>query len=331
MDVDENENENEEERVEPEVDAALVAEIEAMGFTRNKAVRAIHTTGTTSVEQAVNWIVEHAEDVELIEDRPLVVAKSESQAQAEALQGGSESEGGGAPEDDGGEEGEGGEGAREAARAGAHPKRQRAPRREEERGGVTDEAQPRGASHRKTAKSREPRQRFWKSSRRTRRERRRKLGLPEELTEEEKARERQRAEEKAAAAKEEQRKKAEAGLVVKPVTAVDDLRKILVEIKKTHKDTNDEGVATCFKTLLLYLGNVMKDPEDAKFRTIKLANGAFQKRVQSVGGDAFLRRVGFEDDGETLAMPREKVDRVLINLAGAEINSALSNPFFGVL
>lgn len=163
-----------------------------------------------------------------------------------------------------------------------------------------------------------------------RRERRRKLGLPEELTEEEKERERLRAEKKAAEAKAEQEKKAAAGLIVKPVEAIDALRKILVDIKKSNPG-NDEGVTTCYKTLMLYLGNVMKDPDDEKFRVIKLSNGAFQKRVAAVKGEAFLERIGFVNDGETLKLPRDKVDKVLFNLAGAEINSALTNPFFGVL
>jgi|AntAceMinimDraft_1070359.scaffolds.fasta_scaffold56137_1 hypothetical protein len=66
------------------------------------------------------------------------------------------------------------------------------------------------------------------------RARRLKLGLPEELTDEEKARERARAEEKAAAARELAEKKAAAGLIVKPVGAIDALRKILVDIKKSN-------------------------------------------------------------------------------------------------
>jgi hypothetical protein len=32
-----------------------------------------------------------------------------------------------------------------------------------------------------------------------------------------------------------------------------------------------------------------------------------------------------------LNMPRDKVDLVLLNTAGGELNNALSNPFFGVL
>jgi len=34
---------------------------------------------------------------------------------------------------------------------------------------------------------------------------------------------------------------------------------------------------------------------------------------------------------ETLTLPRDKVDKVLFNLAGGEISSAITNPFFGVL
>lgn len=53
-------------------------------------------------------------------------------------------------------------------------------------------------------------------------------------------------------AKELAEKKAAAGLIVKPVQAIDALRKILVDIKKGNPG-NDEGVATCYKTFLAYL------------------------------------------------------------------------------
>ena len=39
-----------------------VEELEAMGFGRNRAVRALYNTGATSVEMCVNWIVEHETD-----------------------------------------------------------------------------------------------------------------------------------------------------------------------------------------------------------------------------------------------------------------------------
>ncbi len=60
-------------QVEPEVSAERLAELEAMGFSRNRGVRALHGTGTDSVEQAVNWLVDHGEDADV--DTPLLVPK----------------------------------------------------------------------------------------------------------------------------------------------------------------------------------------------------------------------------------------------------------------
>lgn len=60
----------------------------------------------------------------------------------------------------------------------------------------------------------------------------------------------------------------------------------------------------------------------------------FQERVGSLnGGVEFLRICGFEEieNGEFLFLPREKVDITLLNAAGSELNSAIANPFFGVL
>lgn len=57
----------------PEVDAALQEQLEQMGFSANKAVRALHFTGTDNVEQAVAWLVEHGEDADI--DEPLLMQK----------------------------------------------------------------------------------------------------------------------------------------------------------------------------------------------------------------------------------------------------------------
>lgn len=53
----------------------------------------------------------------------------------------------------------------------------------------------------------------------------------------------------------------------------------------------------------------------------------------SLGGIPFLELVGFEKDatGDTMKLDRSKVDRILLDAAGSELNSALTNPFFGVL
>lgn len=50
------------------------------------------------------------------------------------------------------------------------------------------------------------------------------------------------------------------------------------------------------------------------------------------GGVEFLQLCGFQKEGDDfLVIPREKVDPMLLNTAGSELNSAIVNPFFGVL
>mmetsp|Transcript_1323 Transcript_1323/g.1930 ORF Transcript_1323/g.1930 Transcript_1323/m.1930 type:complete len:437 (-) Transcript_1323:67-1377(-) len=314
-----------EEMITPEVDEAVVTELEGMGFVRNRAVRALYATGTTSVEQAVSWMVDHAEDADI--DDALMIKKSavkvkltkeEAKAKYEAL-------------------------TKSVAAKNAKDEKelQRLQEQERIRSGkellkakkMEEDLQlKRNMDSRRIEKAEVARAkaRIQEKLAEDKRARRLKLGLPEELTDEEKARERARAEEKAAAARELAEKKAAAGLIVKPVGAIDALRKILVDIKKSNAG-NEEGVATCFKTFLAYLGNVMRDPEEEKFRVIKLSNGAYVKRIAAVNGGVYLEQIGFVNDGETLTLPRDKVDKVLFNLAGGEISSAITNPFFGVL
>ena len=318
-----------EERVEPEVDQALVTELESMGFSRNKAVRALHFTGTASVEQAVNWIVEHEKDADA--DDPLTVpasvarkktplTKEEARKKAEELRRSMALK----KEKEEKEL----ERLREQERIRSGKELLKAKRAEEEL------QLKRNLEQRRIEKeeAKRAKAKILAKLEEDRIERRRKLGLPDELTEEEKAKERERAERKAAEAKAEAEKKAKAGLIVKPVQKIDALRKLLVDIKKNAAD--DASSATCFKTLLLYLGNIAKAPEEEKFRVINMSNAAFQKRVDAVaGGRSFLETFGFEADeaAGTLTLPRDKVDPVLTQMTGAEINGALTNPFFGVL
>ena len=59
-----------------------------------------------------------------------------------------------------------------------------------------------------------------------------------------------------------------------------------------------------------------------------------QERVGNLhGGMEFLELCGFEklEGNEFLFLAREKVDKAILNTAGAELNSAITNPFFGVL
>jgi uncharacterized UBP type Zn finger protein len=62
------------ELITPEVSAELLATLVEMGFSENRSRRALYHTGTDSVEVAVNWATEHAEDADA--DAPLLVPKN---------------------------------------------------------------------------------------------------------------------------------------------------------------------------------------------------------------------------------------------------------------
>ncbi|KAF3456577.1 hypothetical protein FNV43_RR01231 [Rhamnella rubrinervis] len=60
----------------------------------------------------------------------------------------------------------------------------------------------------------------------------------------------------------------------------------------------------------------------------------YKERVSALkGGVEFLELCGFEkqEGGEFLIMPRDKVDMVVLNSAGSELDSAIKSPFFRVL
>ncbi|XP_042490351.1 plant UBX domain-containing protein 2-like [Macadamia integrifolia] len=122
-------------------------------------------------------------------------------------------------------------------------------------------------------------------------------------------------------------------LPVRPATKAERMRDCLRSLKQNHKD-DDAKVKRAFQTLLTYVGNVAKNPNEEKFRKIRLNNPSFQERVGSVkGGIEFLELCGFEkiEGGEFVFLPRDKVDMAVLNSAGSELNSAIVNPFFGVL
>ncbi|XP_057419122.1 uncharacterized protein LOC130713367 [Lotus japonicus] len=122
-------------------------------------------------------------------------------------------------------------------------------------------------------------------------------------------------------------------LPVRPATKADQMRECLRSLKQNHKE-DDARVKRAFQTLLTYVGNVARNPDEEKFRKIRLSNQTFQDRVGGLkGGIEFLEVCGFEkiDGGEFLFLPRDKVDIAVLNSAGSELDSAIKNPFFGVL
>ena len=303
---------------EPKVDAEALAGLEAMGFGRHRAVRALHGSGGGGVEAAVAWLEGHQDEEGL--DEPLLLppeqplSAEEAKAKAEELVARAKAR----------REAEEArlENDREKMRVRMGREIQEAQRIEKE------QAFARRAEERQREKEEEERARAKIRAKleEDRRERRRKLGLPEEETEEELAARREREAAKAKEAAEKQASNPNRP-AMRAVALQERLRACLVQVKKEH----GEGSAACFQTLLKYAGNIAGAPAEEKFRRIKKTNAAFSQRVAAVGGDAFLRALGFEDDGDFLFLPGDSVDRAALQAAGAELSSAISNPFFGVL
>lgn len=301
----------------PKVDEKLLEELESMGFSAARATRALHYSGNNSIESAVSWIAEHEDDPDIDQMPMIPVGKIEPEKPALT------------PEE---------------VKRIAQELRERARKKKEE-------------EERKMEREREKeRIRVGKELLEAKRieeenERKRILALRmAEKEEERRAREkiRQRVEEDKA----ERRRKhglppeeptaskpstpvpeKKSALPIKPVTKVEKFRDCLRSLKHNHKD-DDAKVKRAFQTLLTYIGNVVKNPDEEKYRKIRLTNPSFQDRVGSlIGGIQFLELCGFEKTagGEFIFLSRDKVDMMVLHAAGAELNSAINNPFFGIL
>ncbi|KAL3507320.1 hypothetical protein ACH5RR_032702 [Cinchona calisaya] len=341
-----------EEMVVPEVDQKLLEELEGMGFPKARATRALHYSGNASLETAASWVVEHEKDPD-IDEMPLVLLSSKNpEAPKPSL----------TPEEI--------KIKQQELRERAHKKKeeeekQREREREKERIRVGKELleakrieeeneRKRFAftlyilfylhlkyiyivylldffclyfnsmlALRKAEKEEEKkaREKIRQKLEEDKAERRRKLGMPPEDP---------TAAVKPSAPVVEEKK---SSLPVRPATKAEQMRECLRSLKQNHKD-DDVKVKTAFNTLLTFVKNVATNQNEEKFRKIRLSNAAFQDRVGKLkGGIEFLELCGFGklEGGEFLFLPREKVDIAVLNTAGNELNSAINNPFFGVL
>ncbi|XP_028232803.1 UBX domain-containing protein 1-like [Glycine soja] len=309
-----------EEMVVPEVDKKLLKELESMGFSTARATRALHYSGNAGLESAVNWIVEHENDPD-IDQMPLVPANTKIEVPKPLL----------TPEEMKAKQQE----LRERARKKKEEEEKRMEReREKERIRIGKELleakrieeeneRKRLLALKKVEKEEEKRARekIKKKLEEDKAERRRRLGLPPE--------EPSAAKPSPAPVVEEKK----SFVPVRPATKAEQMRECLRSLKQNHKE-DDARVKRAFQTLLTYVGNVARNPDEEKFRKIRLSNQSFQDRVGSLkGGIEFLEICGFEkiDGGEFLFLPRDKVEMAVLNSAGSELDSAIKNPFFGVL
>ncbi|XP_030933628.1 uncharacterized protein LOC126699154 isoform X4 [Quercus robur] len=264
----------------PQVNKKLLDELEAMGFPRPRATRALHFSGNSSLEAAIEWVIDHENDSD-IDQMPLVAVDidldspqpfditEQMKIKAQELRNKSHKK----KE----EEEKKLERQREKERIRASKDLTEAKRILE-----SNEKQRYLALKKKEEKEeKRAREKILKKLEHDKVERRSRLGLPPESPSVKPSTHLL------------QEKTLQTSLPLKSVTNAEQMRECLRSLKRNHQDR---------------VGNLR-------------------------GGMEFLELCGFErtEGDEFLYLPDDKVDMEILNTAGSELKSAMTNPFFGLL
>jgi thiol-disulfide isomerase/thioredoxin len=97
-----------------------------------------------------------------------------------------------------------------------------------------------------------------------------------------------------------------------------------IKMVSGYRAAGDGG--NCLKVLIAYVGNVVKNPDEQKFKSINMENKAFKFKVKPLkGAKALLEAVGFEpnESGDALVL-REDADVKLLSDTAAKLEAALA-------
>jgi len=79
------------------------------------------------------------------------------------------------------------------------------------------------------------------------------------------------------------------------------------ELEKLAKIDPWEDQEMCYVTMLKVLGNIVANPTEGKFFSLKIENAAIQKKILSHdGARGFLEALGFREDAGALKLPLER-------------------------
>ncbi|KAG0478445.1 hypothetical protein HPP92_013164 [Vanilla planifolia] len=301
----------------PEVNKTMLGELESMGFLTSRATRALYYSGNLSIEDAIIWILEHEgdPDVDQIPKVPFDIkiesgepSEGETTMKLKELR-------------------------EQVQRKNKEEEKRKAREQEKERIRIRkrimeaksiqeENDRKRMMASRKAEKEEEKRAReiIRRQLEQDKAERRRMLGLPPLSS---------------ATAKTTTLPKQEPHMLKgsRPArfSIEESMKDCLRSLKKNHK-VDDAKAKKAFQTLLIYVGNIARNPDDEKYRKIRLSNPLFQDRIGKFEeGVQFLELCGFEKDDGFLYMKRNMVDIDVLNLAGMALNSAITNPYFGLL
>ncbi|RID59785.1 hypothetical protein BRARA_F02987 [Brassica rapa] len=307
-----------------EVNRGLLKELEDMGFSVARAAWALHHSGNSSLEAAVNWIVDHENDSQF-EKMPVVEFNIEIESPS--------------PYDDV---------TAETAQARANELKERARKlREEEE---TKREREREKERIRAGKEMMEAKRIAEEN-----ERKRNIALRKaEKDEEKKAREKVMMKVNSDKAK----RKSRHGLPTEaestststlvapldtkrilmpspsPVSKAEEMRECLRSLRRNHKEEDPRTMRRAFETLLMIVRTAAKNPDEEKYRRIRVTNRLFQERVgRFKEGMEFMELCGFKREGgsEFLSLANDEGDMSRLRDAAFQLQSAVTNPFFGLL
>ncbi|KAL5714202.1 hypothetical protein ACHQM5_016194 [Ranunculus cassubicifolius] len=302
-----NSNSDDEEMIDP-VDAKFIQELKALGLSTTTSKRALHYFGNESIKGAVNWIIQNADYVD-IDQMPLVPPSAKDVK--DQLLGPSivEEEMKINPEE-----------LRELARKKKEEEEELERLKERIRvGNALFELMEEGNERElifmlyKAEEEERAQKKNHQKLEEDKAERKRKLRLPADAPSVSKP---------AAPVVEEKMPFVQP----RPASKAEAMRNILRSLKQNHKD-EDAKVKRAFQTLFTYVCDVARNPDEEKFRKIRLSDPLFHDRVGSFKeGIDFLELCGFGkiEDGVFLFLARDKVDDAVLNSAGSALNSAIS-------
>ncbi|KAJ4900790.1 hypothetical protein Rs2_14741 [Raphanus sativus] len=289
-----------------EVNRGLLKELEDMGFSMARAAWALHHSGNSSLEEAVNWIVDHENDsqfdkmpvvefnIEIESPNPRDVTAETAQARANELK-------------------------LERIRAGKEMMEAKRIAEENERKRNIIIAL------RKAEKDEEKqaREKIMQKVNADKAERKSRLGLQTEAG------------------------STSTSTLVAPLDAdrilmpspspaskAEEMRECLRSLRRNHKEEDQRTMRRVFETLLMIVRNAAKNPDEEKYKRIRVTNRLFQERVGRFReGMEFMELCGFkrEEGSEFLSLAKHDADMSRLRDAAFQLQSAVTNPFFGLL
>jgi len=250
--------------VKEKINQELLKQVMEMGFDELRSEKALYKTDNAGLEYAVNWLAEHAEDADI--DLPMLkpaapkpkMSQEEAQAKAAELQ-------------------------RKLREKKAHD--EKLLQKEQERMRVESTKMMVEASEK--LKDEERKREIERMQREKDETERQRKELKEQL----------RLDYIERFGKEPPAEEEDAEKAVKEKSSKDQVAHYLSKLKKTYKDTDKEGLKTCLTTLRIYVKNLQDNPQDLKFKILKLDNKAFSTRImpfEEGGALDFLQAIGFE-------------------------------------